>query len=467
VGISLSGLASGVDTTSIISQLMAVEQQKTVPITNKQSKAQAEQNVLKAIASKLTALQTAAAAFKKSGTAFATSQTVESSDASKVTATKISGAGAGGHSIQVDRLAASAQRGFSVGTISAAGSITIGSGTKDATTGAWSTSTTINFEANATPASIADQINNNTSAPVYAAVVKNAAGADRLVLSARTTGENSRFEATTPGPLTEDSAYESPAGALNALYRIDGSATVQQSQTNTLDSAVAGLRLTLKGVTSSPVSVTVSQPDIDRDGIVTKMQTLVNAYNSVVDTTRTALSEKSVANATTTTDLNKGTLFGDSGLTSMLSGLRNDLRDAISGLTGIDDLSDIGVTVPAATGGASTADAKAGHFTLDADKLRTALDTNSGQVGSFLDAFASKVTTAVKRQTGATGSILDTRVASQDTTMKDLATQLTAMNDRLDAEQARYKAQFAAMEAAMANYQTQQAWLTGQINSLG
>ena len=76
-GIALSGLASGVDTSSIVAQLMAVERQKTTTLTNRQTKAQAEQDALKSVVSKLTALQTAADAFKKSGTAFATSQTVE------------------------------------------------------------------------------------------------------------------------------------------------------------------------------------------------------------------------------------------------------------------------------------------------------------------------------------------------------------------------------------------------------
>jgi flagellar hook-associated protein 2 len=62
--------------------------------------------------------------------------------------------------------------------------------------------------------------------------------------------------------------------------------------------------------------------------------------------------------------------------------------------------------------------------------------------------------------------VLDARVKSQDGSLKDLANQLTAMNARLDADQARYKAQFAAMETAMANYQTQQSWLTGQLAAL-
>ena len=44
---------------------------------------------------------------------------------------------------------------------------------------------------------------------------------------------------------------------------------------------------------------------------------------------------------------------------------------------------------------------------------------------------------------------------------------MTALNARLDSEEARLKAQFTAMETALSTAQSQQAWLTGQINSLG
>ena len=37
----------------------------------------------------------------------------------------------------------------------------------------------------------------------------------------------------------------------------------------------------------------------------------------------------------------------------------------------------------------------------------------------------------------------------------------------METEQKRLKAQFAAMESALNNSQTQQAWLTGQLSSLG
>jgi flagellar hook-associated protein 2 len=450
---ALAGLASGVDTSSIVDQLMAISRQQATPITNRQTRVTAEQTALKGIAAKLTAFQTAAAALKKDGTAFAQSQAVTSSDTSKVTVAKISGAGVGGHTVQVDRLAASAQVGFAVGDLSTAGSFTVGT-------------TTFTYDAGATAASIATNVNANAGSPVYAAVISNGAGEDRLVFSARTTGEGSRFTVS-GSALTEDITYASPANSLNAQYRVDGSSTVLESQSNSVENAVAGLRLTFKGVTTSPVSVTVDAADIDRDAVKAKVKAVVDAYNDLIATTRTSLDEKNVVNPSTSSDIAAGVLFGDIGLNSMLSGMRSGLRDPIAGLTGITSLSDIGIDVPAASGGASTDDAKQGKLVIDDDKLSSALDTDWTKVSAFLDKFAGKVDTLVKAQTGSTSSLIDGRVSGDDTTLKQLSDQLTSLNSRLDNEQTRLQAQFTAMETALSQLQSQQSWLTGQINSLG
>jgi flagellar hook-associated protein 2 len=57
-------------------------------------------------------------------------------------------------------------------------------------------------------------------------------------------------------------------------------------------------------------------------------------------------------------------------------------------------------------------------------------------------------------------------MASDDTTLKGFTGQIDKLNARMATEQKRLKAQFAAMETALNNSQTQQAWLTSQIGSL-
>ena len=55
--LGLSGIASGVDTASIVAQLMALERQSTTRLGYRQTAVTGEQTGLKEIATKLTALQ--------------------------------------------------------------------------------------------------------------------------------------------------------------------------------------------------------------------------------------------------------------------------------------------------------------------------------------------------------------------------------------------------------------------------
>ena len=108
--LALSGLASGVDTASIVSQLMALDRETTTRMTYRQAAVTAQRTGLTTVASKLAALQSAAKALGADAS-WAQKQTVESSDAT-VAVALVGGAGIGGHTVQVDRLVSSMQRGF-------------------------------------------------------------------------------------------------------------------------------------------------------------------------------------------------------------------------------------------------------------------------------------------------------------------------------------------------------------------
>jgi flagellar hook-associated protein 2 len=462
--LALSGLASGVDTSSIVDQLMSIERQKVTRINNQQTSVTAHQTGLQAVASKLNALSSAALALTDSAT-WKTSQTSTSSDTTKVTVAQLDGAGIGGHTVSVDRLASSAQHGFSYASSGSAGTFTITSPTGSAT---------ISVGANATAKDIAAAINASTSAPVYAAVVKDDDGTDRVVMSSRKTGQSNDFTIDTTGlgaggSLTEDTDYKRVGATLNAQYSLDGG-TAKTSETNSIENAIPGLRITLNGVTTSPVTVTTNEATIDKASVKSKVKAFVDAYNAVVDLTRTDISEKKVVNASTTADLQKGQLFGDLGLTGMLSTLKNTLTQSISNIGGLDSLGDIGITVPKSTG-VVTEDAKAGKLTFDATALDAQLDKDPTQVQTLFNGVGARkgfgllVQDFVKAQTGLKG-VLTGRINSDSTSLKDLANQVTATNQRLDQTEARLKAQFAAMETALQTSQSQQAWLEGQIAGL-
>src|ERR1700759_4542967 len=126
--LGLSGLASGVDTSGIVDKLMAVERRSVTAINTRQTGVTAHQSALKAVADKLEALRSAATSLADAAV-WKTSQAVSSSDPAKVAVSAVSGAGIGGHTIDVDRLASSAQHGYAYAPSAAAGSIALGSTT--------------------------------------------------------------------------------------------------------------------------------------------------------------------------------------------------------------------------------------------------------------------------------------------------------------------------------------------------
>jgi flagellar hook-associated protein 2 len=132
---------------------------------------------------------------------------------------------------------------------------------------------------------------------------------------------------------------------------------------------------------------------------------------------------------------------------------------------GINDLADLGISVPKAVGGTVSEAGKAGKLVIDDTKLATALESDWTAVKSFFTPFSKTVSDYVNTQTGGSG-VIDKRLASSDRNLKLLQDQMTRTNERLDAKEKRLKAQFAAMESALAASQTQQAWLTGQLEAL-
>ena len=462
--ITLTGLASGLDTESIISQLMQIEQTRVTAVQKRQVSVNQHKTDLQTIKSKLDAFKTAATDLGNASL-WKAKQATTSSDPTKVEATVLGGAGIGGQSIQVDRLASSAQHGFNYTAGSSAGKIGFTSG---------STTVAIDIAANATPADVAAAINGSDSAPVYAAVV-NDGGVDKLVFSSRTTGQNSDFSVDTSQlgagtVLNEDSAYTRTGATLNASIKVNGGAE-QNPESNVLETIIPGVRLTLKGITASPATVSTTSPAVDQEAITKKVTSLVEAYNAVVTFTRLELNEKKVPGAETSSDLQKGQLFGDSSMNGMLRQLKTQMTQTLSGL-GLTGLGDLGIGIPKSTGGQTTQDAKDGKLTLDTEKLSKAIAADYTKVRDLFagvgatKGFSATLSDYVATQTGSQGTITG-RMSTDDNRLKGFTDQITKLNTRMETEQKRLKAQFAAMESALSNSQTQQAWLTAQLSSLG
>jgi flagellar hook-associated protein 2 len=453
--VSLVGLNSGLDTNSVIDRLLAGDRAKLTKVQWRQQAIQAQQGHLKDVAGKLTGLLGAVKALSADG-AFTRTQQVTSGDPAHVAAVQLSGAGTGGHTLQVDRLASAAQRTYAWGApdgLAAEATLTLAPAADPAKAVA------LTFAAGAKLSDVVSQINASQEAPVYAAAVDG-----RLVLSSRTSGSTSDFTVAGSLGLAEDAAAAKVGDRLDAIYRVDDDATPRTSHTNELDNAIPGLRLTLKGVTTAPVSITVSPPAIDRDAVSNQVKAVVTAYNALVDAVRSLTTEKSVAKPATASQAAKGTLFGDTGLNAMLSAAREVVLRATAASPAATTMSGIGITIPKP--GASLEDAKSGHLQVDNDALGKALDADPGEIRSLFKALTAKLEPFVKSQTGGTGALIDARVSSGDRQAHDIDNQIARANDRIDSQQKAYSAKFAGMEKALGSYQSQQAWLTGMIDRL-
>jgi flagellar hook-associated protein 2 len=445
--LALSGLASGVDTSGIVQQLMAIESQGRNRIVTKQGQVTAQQTALKDIASKLSALKTAAASLTDSAT-WTSSQTVDSSDSTRVAATLISGtAGAGGVTVNVTKLAAAAQHGFDYDPAAGATIRMMRNGSQ--------VGSPIILTPNTSITDAAARIN-SANLDMSATVVTDN-GVQSLVLASKSTGDASAF---TIDGLTASANTRWERAGNDAEYTVGDDPTVRKSASNTVDNAIPGVKLAFKSTTSSPVTINIGSPGLDQDKVKGEVQDFVNAYNALITAVNAKTTEKRDPKATSTTDLNKGTLFGDTGLTSMISHLRS-LSAVNDPLTAFDGIAELGIT----TGkpGVATDDSKLGKLTIDTDKLSDLLTGDPANVKKLLGDFSKKISAYVDGQS----KVLDGRVSSDDSQLKSLTDELKRTDDALDLKQQRLQAQFAAMETALSQAQSQQSWLQGQIASLG
>jgi flagellar hook-associated protein 2 len=428
--LSLSGLASGLDTETIIAQLMSVEQAPRTRLQQQDTQAQSRQTQLRDLATKLNAVRDAATALGSVGT-WAPTQSLTSSDAARVGVRALGSAAPGTHLIEVSALAVSAQHAFDYTKSAAPQSITIGA-------------FTLAVDPDSDAATVAQAINARDDAPVSAVVAGG-----KLVLTSRTSGAGGDFSVAATPLLAENVAY-ARAGA-DAAYTLDGAP--KTSTTNVITSAVLGVELTLKSTTTGPVSVAAGDPGIDKDAIKAKVTAFVTAYNSTVDVIRAKLAEKPVVNASSDADRNKGQFYGD----SMLSGLLTSLRSSFG------DLSDIGISTGAASGTAKfSADSVAGHISVDDTKLSAALATDPKALQTRLADFGARLKAAV---TPASGSPIDNRLTTEEATRKRLADGMARMDVRLADKEKHLRAQFTAMESALAAAQAAQAQLSAQLGA--
>lgn len=444
--LKITGLANGFNPEAIISSLMSIERLPVERMELEQLREGDEENALRSLQSSLQSLAMNASELG-SPTLFNTSQSVTSSEPSRISASIGSGAAIGGYEVEVTQLASAAQRSFTFVSPTAAEAVKIDGHE-------------IQVSAGESVAELAKSINANSEATVYASVL-----GETLVLSDRATGQKASFIEVAPGgPLTE--VVGSAREGKNAAYSVDG--VSGSSASNTLTEAIPGVTLTLDAITTAgPVTINVAPPSMNVKKVTAQIESFITQYNSTLSKLNTELSTKPAAGLRAEVESGAGMLFGDFELEGLISSMRESVYTPVTGLpSGMSSLASIGISTGAPSGtGSFSQSAVEGKLTLEASTLEEALKTNPEGVAKMLKQWTLGFQKQVEGYGGPVGS-LHTRIQSDESKAKYIGTQITSLTERLQLRQHSLEAEYSALEVAMKKYSSQSTWLTGQIAAL-
>jgi flagellar hook-associated protein 2 len=333
MGLSVDGLLSGLDTTSIITQLIALERRPIVFKEAEQATLAEKREAWQEMNTKLLALETAAQKLNSSGefSSFAAAFNENNSSGGSVLSVNAgSSAALGSYDIIVTQLA-TAEKFATTDTITDSSADLGTSGTIKLTIDGTDYDITV-----ASGDSLSDikTAINASAAPATATVINagTSSNADyKLVITGDNTGFANEIVITNGTSLT----FNNTQDAQNALMTLDGISVIKDS--NTITDLVSDVTISLE--TTGSGSITFST---DYSGIITKVQGFADAYNEVMNYIKSQFSYNP--------DLNeKGTLFGNNSLRTIQTQLRTAFTGAVSGIDATDSanlsyLSQVGIS---------------------------------------------------------------------------------------------------------------------------
>jgi flagellar hook-associated protein 2 len=286
---------------------------------------------------------------------------------------------------------------------------------------------------------------------VTASVVTDANGA-RLALYSQTSGTQGALAITNN---TTGLVFNDPTGGTNASLTIDG--VPFSSATNTIANAISGVTLSLATAdAATSVQLTVGPNATQATAAI---NTFVSAYNAVIG----VLNTQFTVDPTTNTE---GPLAGDSALRSLQTSLLNDATYSLTGNSGLVNLASLGIDLN--NDGTLTVNQTA---TDTHPSLANVLAANPGAVQSFFQntsgtGFASNFNNDLSNLTDPTNGIVTVDLAGNTAQQTALTTQITNLQDRLNAEKATLTLQFDQVNANLEAYPSLLLEVTSEIGAL-
>ncbi len=458
--INFTGLGSNIDFNLIRDSIVAAKMGPVLQLQQRGAVLTSRSDALKQLNGLLATLTNAAEGL--TDRTLGSDRSASSSDASIVTATATTAASVGSFSLTVGRLATSlTQASTSLPSVSspvlAGGAI---SATFELRMGGASSGTPITIDStNNSLTGLRDAIN-NAHTGVTASIVDLAGDGtqNQLVLNSTATGASGRVElveTTSTGTLAAlDLRSLNPPGAVGDFSTLDAQLTINgltiTRANNSISDAVSGITFNLKKAGSAAVAITQSSE------IVSRLQTFVNAYNSVRDFVSDQYKKDSKGKPT-------GVLAGD----PTLRLAERQLRDAIS-------------TSSTDNGGALTSLAELGIGRDSNDKLTLETTTLNNKLQSSLSDVQALLFGATSSSTGifnavhatydqlsdSISGVVQTAITGYQTSIQTLNKSILDQTQRINALKDSLTRQFAVMDAAIGQINSQGTTLTAIMKSL-
>jgi flagellar hook-associated protein 2 len=447
--ISIGGLGSGLDVTSIIDALVTAER---TPKQNSLDRFETDVSVtltgLGGLRSSLDELRAAAldlslaSNFEKRG--------VSISDSSFFSATASSSASAGSYDIEVTQLASGSEDQSQIFT--GGSSTTFGAGTLTFTVGV----ETFDVDVLATDSleDIRNNINEATGNDFVSVNLLNnvSDGVDTgsvLIFNSSTTGTGNDLAVTYTGDASLadiSTGLTQNTPAADATIEIDGFEA--SSSTNRFSDIIEGVTLDVARINTvdSTETLTVSLDTANTRSLITSF---VDTYNEFVGLTKQLGSADEDA---------PGLLLGDYTLRQVSSQVRNLFSSTISSASGsFNSLTSLGIT--------ST---REGLLEIDDAQLTSAIESDFERFDDLFagdTGFATRLRDLINDYTSNTG-IIATRETSLNKQLSQIADDRVSLDLRIEKLQFRLTNQFAAMDAIVAQFNSTQSYIAQQFQNL-
>ena len=442
--ISSAGVGSGLDVSSLVAQLVAAER---TPVANSLARQQSgislELSAFGQLSSAISSIDSALEGLEDVDALDGRSASSEDEDVFTLSAA--GGAAVGRFDIQIDQLA-QGQR-LSSTTAYTSEDDPVGYGTLEFSLGGDSFSVEIDPAAQSL-AEVRDAINAASDNPGLQANILNTDAGAILQFTSDRSGADSEIVMSTSGGDGELANFianmsESQAYA-NAIVYVDGHLVTSSS--NTLDDVLEGVTIELNE--ARPGEIFEFSVNRDQSSAISAMETFVQAYNSYV------AQAQAMGGYDPDSEI-AGSLNGD----SILRGASNQLRSALTRNYGGEDatLSAFGLELDVEGKLSIDEDALSAAVADDFTAFRDFLESENGFIASL-----SSITAGYIDDDG----IISGRLESLNQSLESIEERGDALDARMERVEARYLAQFTALDTMLAQLQQTSSYLTQQLASL-